>query len=49
MMGFTLLLVLQSPGPTTTSTMAMAVFFSPFFYLPILVASYLLGSLVARF
>jgi hypothetical protein len=49
MMGFTMFLVLQPPGPKTTSTMAIAVFFTPFFYLPFLIVPYLLGSLVGRF
>ena len=44
--GFTLYLVSQPAGPKSSSTMAVAVLFSPFFYLPYLVVPYVIGAMI---
>ena len=49
MMAFTLFLVSHPPGSKTSSTMAIAVMLTPFFYIPWLLAGYTVGALVGRF
>lgn len=49
MMGLTMFLISQAPGPQSSSTMAIAVLFTPICYLPVLVVPYALGTVVGRF
>ncbi len=48
MMAFTLFLHSQTPGPKTSSTMAIAVISTPFFYIPLLLPAYAFGAIVGR-
>jgi hypothetical protein len=45
MMAFTAYLIGQTPGPKTSSTMAIALFMTPFCYLPFLVVAYPCGAI----
>ena len=49
MMGFTLYLTSQAPGPETSSTMGIAVMLTPLFYFPILIGPYLVGAIAQRY
>jgi len=46
MMAFTVFLISQAPGPKISSTMGIAVVFTPFVYIPFLVLPYLVGAIV---
>jgi hypothetical protein len=48
MMGFTLYLTSQAPGPETSSTMGIAVMLTPLFYLPLLILPYIVGAIAGR-
>ena len=43
MMSFTVFLAFQTPGPNHSSTMAIAVMLTPFFYTRLLVIPYVIG------
>jgi hypothetical protein len=49
MMAFTIFLIFQNPGPKHSSTMAIAVGLTPFFYIPVLFFSYILGTILDAF
>ena len=46
MMAFTVFLISQTPGPDVTSTMGIAMVFTPFVYIPFLLLPYLVGAIV---
>jgi hypothetical protein len=46
MMGFTIFLVFQTPGPQHSSTMGIAVALTPFCYVPFLFVPYFVGTVV---
>ncbi len=45
MMAFTVFLISQTPGPRVTSTMGIAMVFTPFVYIPFLLLPYLVGAI----
>ena len=49
MMAFTTFIILQTPVPRMTSTMAIAVFLTPFLYIPLIVLPYFAGMLAGDF
>jgi hypothetical protein len=49
MIAFTLFVASQPPGPKVSSTMAIAVVMTPFFYVPLLLFPYAFGTIVGRF
>lgn len=49
MMGFTIFLILQTPGPKSSSTMGIAVAMTPFCYIPFLFLPYIAGTMVGAF
>ncbi len=46
MMSFTLFLTNQAPGPASSSTMVIAVILTPLFYIPFLIGSYAIGTIL---
>ena len=46
MMAFTVFLISQTPGPDVTSTMGIAMVFTPFVYIPFLLLPYLVGAIL---
>ncbi len=48
MMAFTMFIISHPRGPALSSTGGIAVFFTPFFYIPFLVVGYLVGAVSGR-
>jgi hypothetical protein len=49
MMSLSLFLTSQTPGPSTSSTMGIAVLFTPLFYVPPVVLGYPLGAIAGQY
>ncbi len=49
MMAFTIFIILQTPAPRMTSTMPINMVLTPFFYIPLVVLPYFVGTLTGDF